>query len=165
MGVYFDEALKEEYIESSGMLDSEMARELASYKQMFDNGLISEDEYKDLKANLFRKLGISRSAEGNESTSSVVGLWICNVCNFLGIFINMMISLGVWGDLHSMYEYIMYGYIAGFAFVAVSTPLIIGLSIMLEKKADKNDAIKTAIIGGRASIALTTFLMILSAFL
>lgn len=127
---------------------------------MLDDGLITEEEYNGLKASLFRKMNIS--SEGN-SSFSVISLWICNVCNFLGIFINMMISLGVWGNLRSMYKYIMYGYIAGFAFIAVCTPLIIGLSISLREKAKTNPHTKNAIIGGIASIALTTFLMILSA--
>ena len=142
--------------------DSEIAKELYSYKRMLDDGLITEEEYNGLKASLFRRMNIS--SEGNSSIS-VISLWICNICNFLGIFVNMMISLGVWGNLRSMYKYIMYGYIAGFAFIAVCTPLIIGLSISLKEKAKTDAPTRGAIIGGVVSIALTIFMMILSAIL
>lgn len=64
-----------------------------------------------------------------------------------------------------MYEYIMYGYIAGFIVIACFTPAIIVLSLRLEKHIKTDKAVKVAVTGGIASIALTSFLMILAVFI
>ena len=157
-----EDVSQEKTIQEPDVCDDYLTKELLKYKNLFDNGLIDEREYKNLKDALFRNTGIQKN---NNFSVSVLFLWICSIFNFLGIFINMMICLGVWGDLHHMYSYILYGYIAGFSFIAICTPVIIGLSIALKKKAKSDNRVKNAITAGVVSIALTTFLMILSIFL
>ncbi len=145
-------------------VDDELIRILYKYKQLYDSGAINENEYESLKNELFNKHNHA-SVSVSTPKLSIIILWFCNICNLLGIVINMIESLTMWGDLYSMYEYIMYGYIAGFIVIACFTPAIIILSLRLEKHTKNNRSAKGAIIGGIVSIALTTFLMILSVFI
>ena len=61
-----------------------------------------------------------------------------------------------------MYEGILFGFIAGFIFIAVSVPFIISLSARMKSESEKDKSVKNAILGGRISMAVTLFLMILS---
>ena len=129
---------------------------------MYENGLISEEEYNDLKANLFRVFGVKPS---NKSKNKIGLLWFFNIFNFTGILTNIIVALAIEGRLRYMYEGILYGFIAGFCFIAVSVPFIISISSKLKEYKDKDKSVKNAIIGGRVSIVVTTLLMILSIFL
>ena len=144
--------------------DDELIRLLYKYKQLYDSGAITEEEYERLKNDLFNKHNHTTIAASTPKLSIII-LWFCSICNLLGIVVNMIESLTVWGDLYSMYEYIMYGYIAGFIVIACFTPAIIVLSLKLEKHSKSNRSAKAAIIGGIASIALTAFLMVLAVFI
>ena len=142
--------------------DDELVRILYKYKQLYDSGAINSTEYEKLKADLLNKhKGISTT----NPRMSVIILWICNICNLLGITVNIIESLSKWGDLYSMYKYIMYGYIVGFIVIACFTPAIIVLSLKLSKEHKDDKSVKAASIGGMASIALTSLLMVLSVFL
>ncbi len=145
--------------------DDELIRLLYKYKQLYDSGAITEEEYERLKNDLFNKHNHTTTAVASTPKLSIIILWFCNICNLLGIVVNMIESLTVWGDLYSMYEYILYGYIAGFIVIACFTPAIIVLSLKLEKHSKGNRSTKAAIIGGIVSIALTSFLMVLSVFI
>ena len=144
--------------------DDELVRLLYKYKQLYDSGAINENEYESLKNELFNKHNHTTVSNSSPKLFVII-LWFCNVCNLLGIVVNMVESLTVWGDLYSMYEYIMYGYIVGFIVIACFTPAIIILSLKLEKYSKSDRSAKGAIIGGIVSIALTAFLMVLSVFI
>ena len=80
---YSEDEVNQESANIPGVPDSQLAKELYSYRQMYDNGLITEEEYNSLKANLFRAIGV----KPNDKPKNKVGLlWFFNIFNFTGIF-------------------------------------------------------------------------------
>lgn len=134
---------------------------LRSYKQMFNEGLISEKEFESLKQGLLKKEGM---VETVKTKRIVIGLhWFFNVLNVASILTNIIIALCINGCLDYMYYYIMYGYIVGFILIGISTVAII--LIWLTCNLGKTAKARAAVWGGIISIIVTFSLMIMSIFL
>lgn len=92
----------------------------------------------------------------------------CAFCTFCGILVNYIVVLSVWGYLHAMYPYIMYGYIAGFIVTGVFMPLaFIGIRwVMINIKSGHASTLRTlALTGSWFFVFLTIVMMILAIFL
>ena len=119
-------------------------------KELYDLGAITKEEFEQKKNEL---LGIQKRLPPQKRTL-VIGLWASLGFTAFSYLVNVIISLNVGGNLFWMFDYIMYGYIAGFLLMAIGIAGYIAFFRLIRK--DK-ETVKVRIISLVLLIALLTF--------
>ena len=102
-----------EYIDSS--LSAENLELIKKLKELLDLGAITKEEFEQKKKEL---LGIQGRIPPSKKTL-LIGLWASLGFTAFSYLVNVIISLNVGGNLFWMFDYILYGYIAGFLLMAI----------------------------------------------
>lgn len=79
----------------------------------------------------------------------------------LGMLVNIIVALSVWGYLHAMFEYVLYGYIAGFIISGIFVPATLVLTCVAQsniREGYDTQLRKIAVLIGILAILLTFFL-------
>ncbi|MCR5184857.1 MAG: hypothetical protein K6C32_02115 [Bacilli bacterium] len=87
---------------------------------------------------------------------------------FLGIAVNYVVVMCVWGYLHAMYYYALYGYIAGFIVTAVCLPftlLFLRFATLNIKEGGSHPLLPLVLTGSYFLLFLTIAMYILAIFL
>ncbi len=143
-----DEAYVEEETSSSGLVENLEA--IKKLKELLDLGAITQSEYEEKKKELLSLCG-KTSAKKNK-----YGIWLWASLGFtiFSYIINVIISLDVGGNLFWMFDYILYGYIAGFICMGVGIAFYIASFVV--SKRDK-EAKTTRVVSLALMVALLCF--------
>lgn len=112
-------------------------------KELLEIGAITKEEFEKKKKELLR-LQVKRNL-------FVILIWASLGFTIFSYFINVIISLKVGGDLFWMFDYILYGYIAGFICMVIG---IIGYAVSFCRLTKKKESAKTRIVSLILMIAL-----------
>ena len=130
--------------------------ELAELKQMLDAGIINQKDY-DAKKNQI--LGLSNNGGGSKHTGLRVFSWFFAICLFLGILVNFVVGLAVWGFMSPMFVCPEYGYTAGLIISGVSLFFCLILLPFLIKSRKDDNSVKAALVAMIVFIILTAILV------
>ena len=121
-------------------------------KELLDLGAITQGEFEQKKRELLSR-GTKKTLKLN---NFVILLWASLGFTIFSYLINVIISLNVGGNLFWMFDYIFYGYIAGFIMMAAG---IVGYIFSFHRLTKQKEALKAKVISLILMIALlcTTF--------
>ena len=144
------EVSAEEEIPLSDILEQFDA--IKKLKELLDLGAITQGEFEQKKRELLRR-GTKKTVKLN---NFVIWLWASLGFTIFSYLINVIISLNVGGNLFWMFDYILYGYIAGFIMMGAG---IVGYIFSFHRLTKQKEALKAKVISLILMIALlcTTF--------
>ena len=116
-------------------------------KELLDLGAITKEEFEQKKNEL---LGLVTKQTTNKNKMLTL-LWGSLGCAAFSYLVNVIISLNVGGNLFWMFDYILYGYIAGFLLMAIG---IVGYVLVFRMLKKDNETKKARIISLILMVAL-----------